>query len=149
MPLDEQSSIHCVVAKFMFVLACRVCFKQVFPATINTSTDVKKYVMSGGFFDYNEWHIDDVAERLENEIENNLVMPEYFSEEQWEKRGRKRYSEEVYSELVKGLKILRTAALYAHRIDYLLSGDDSEESFLRRLKKGLDDVEITFPYKEN
>lgn len=105
--------------------------------------------MSGGFFDYNEWHIDDVAERLENEIENNLVMPEYFSEEQWEKRGRKRYSEEVYSELVKGLKILRTAALYAHRIDYLLSGDDSEESFLRRLKKGLDDVEITFPYKEN
>jgi hypothetical protein len=33
--------------------------------------------------------------------------------------------------------MLRQAEVYAHRIDWLLSGDDSEESFIKRLVKDL------------
>ena len=48
---------------------------------------------------------------------------------------------EVVEEFKKGLKILKTAAIYAQRIDWLLSGDDGEESFKRRLKEELDELE--------
>jgi hypothetical protein len=48
---------------------------------------------------------------------------------------------EVLEELKKGLKILRTAAIYAQRIDWLLSGDDGEQSFKERLKEELDELE--------
>jgi hypothetical protein len=36
------------------------------------------------------------------------------------------------------LIVLRKAAVYAQRVDWLLSGDDGEETFLERLKKDLD-----------
>lgn len=48
---------------------------------------------------------------------------------------------EILEEFKKGLKILKTAAIYAQRIDWLLSGDDGEESFKERLKEELDELE--------
>jgi hypothetical protein len=48
---------------------------------------------------------------------------------------------EILEEFKKGLKILRTAAIYAQRIDWLLSGDDGEQSFKERLKEELDELE--------
>jgi hypothetical protein len=39
------------------------------------------------------------------------------------------------------MKVLRVAAVYAQRIDWLLSGDDGEESFLKRLKEELGQLE--------
>ena len=48
---------------------------------------------------------------------------------------------EVVEEFKKGLKILKTAAIYAQRIDWLLSGDDGEDSFKKRLKEELDELE--------
>jgi hypothetical protein len=48
---------------------------------------------------------------------------------------------EVIEEFKNGLKILKTAAIYAQRIDWLLSGDDGEESFKERLKEELDKLE--------
>lgn len=47
----------------------------------------------------------------------------------------------VLEEFKKGLKILKTAAIYAQRIDWFLSGDDGEESFKRRLKEELEELE--------
>lgn len=47
----------------------------------------------------------------------------------------------VLDEMKKGLKILKTAAIYAQRIDWLRSGDDGEESFKKRLKEELDELE--------
>ena len=44
----------------------------------------------------------------------------------------------VLDDMKKGLIALKVAAIYAHRIDWLLSGDDGEESFKRRLKEELD-----------
>lgn len=48
---------------------------------------------------------------------------------------------EILEELKKGLKILKMASIYAQRIDWLLSGDDSEDSFKRRLKENIDELE--------
>lgn len=60
---------------------------------------------------------------------------------------------EVIEEFKKGLKILKTAAVYAQRIDWLLSGDDGEESFKERLKEELDELEskplIDYEYWNN
>ena len=41
----------------------------------------------------------------------------------------------------KGYWILRKAAIYAQRIDWLLSGDDGEESFIRRLYDELEQLD--------
>jgi hypothetical protein len=48
---------------------------------------------------------------------------------------------EIIEEFKKGLKILKMASIYAQRIDWLLSGDDSEDSFKRRLKENIDELE--------
>jgi hypothetical protein len=39
------------------------------------------------------------------------------------------------------MKALRVAAVYTQRIDWLVSGDDGEESFLERLKEELGQLE--------
>jgi hypothetical protein len=39
------------------------------------------------------------------------------------------------------MKSIRVAAVYAQRIDWLISGDDGEESFLERLKEELGQLE--------
>lgn len=48
---------------------------------------------------------------------------------------------DVVEEFKKGLKILKMAAIYTQRIDWLLSGDDGEDSFKKRLKEELAELE--------
>ena len=53
------------------------------------------------------------------------------------------YSEETIKEFRKGVDILKKAQVYAHRIDWLMSGDDGEDSFHKRLEedlKGLEEI---------
>lgn len=77
--------------------------------------------MSGGFFEYQEYKIQQVAADLEDFILN----------------GSHAYSDETMKELNIGLQYLKLAYTYAHRIDYLLESDDSEASFRKRLKEDL------------
>ena len=51
-----------------------------------------------------------------------------------------KYSKETIKEFKKGLAILKKAYVYAQRIDWLLSDDDGEESFHKRLKEELDNL---------
>jgi hypothetical protein len=39
--------------------------------------------------------------------------------------------------------LLKRAEIYTHRIDYLLSSDDGEQTFHERLKKDLEELEKT------
>lgn len=48
------------------------------------------------------------------------------------------YTEETLQEFRNGIAALRRAYVYAQRIDWILSGDDNEESFHRRLKDELE-----------
>ena len=75
--------------------------------------------MSGGRFDYKQHHIEDIAEDIERVVKTS-------SDE---------FTPETLDELREGVRVLRLAATYAHRIDWLLSGDDGEDTFHKRLKE--------------
>lgn len=91
--------------------------------------------MSGGRFDYIERKIPYIAESIQEEIDsNNTKWEGFFSEPEW---NGERYTKETIEEFKKGIEALRKAYVYARRIDYLLSGDDGEETFHKRLKEEL------------
>ena len=50
------------------------------------------------------------------------------------------YSEATMEEFKSAVTILRSAYIYAHRIDWLVSGDDGEETFHIRLQEALNDL---------
>ena len=77
--------------------------------------------MSGGFFDYNQFKIERMAEEIE------LLLSENTHE----------YSEETLAELKTGMELLRKAYIYSNRIDWLLSGDDDQKSFHKRLAEDM------------
>lgn len=92
--------------------------------------------MSGGHFDYDQYRIDGIANEVEQIILKN--GNNQHDESDWEPVP---YSPEVIEEFKRGLKFLRIAAVYAQRIDWLVSGDDGEENFLLRLKNDLKEIE--------
>ena len=105
--------------------------------------------MSGGHFDYREYQINDIADGIEREIEKNgkpLTKDElkgyYWRNDNWYKQHPEdlfhyKYPDDVIEKFKEAVNILRKACIYAHRIDYLLSGDDGEENFLKRLDEEL------------
>lgn len=50
------------------------------------------------------------------------------------------YEERTLEEFRNGIEALRKAQIYAQRIDWLISGDDGEDSFHERLKEELDEL---------
>ena len=103
--------------------------------------------MSGGYFDYTQYQIDDIAEKLEHIITGAIERKDSPSEDyscehglSWAKSFLAECSPETLQEFKNGLLTLKQAAVYAQRIDWLLSGDDGEISFHQRLKKDLNDL---------
>ncbi len=166
--------------------------------------------MSGGHFDYQQYHIEDIADSIEREIEEAtkpkppLVWREdvtvfrkiddwhsvgiykgfktydeavrhlkkdkaYKFIREYEKNGRRiaefmeddkqievrelkyqeyedgeyypEYTDETIQIFSVAFTALRTAEIYANRIDWLLSGDDGEESLKERLEEELKKLE--------
>ena len=107
--------------------------------------------MSGGAFDYDQYKIRNISESIESLIEKNgkEKTPEElrsdWRDKSWyekypEDKFHYAYSKETIDEFKKAVTILRQAEIYAQRIDYLLSGDDGEETFHKRLKQDLDKI---------
>jgi hypothetical protein len=106
--------------------------------------------MSGGAFDYKQYNISMIADEIEQTIERSgrpktkeELKDEYWRGEDWykiypENLNHYKYPDDIIEEFKKGVDILRKAQIYAQRIDYLISGDDGEESFRERLKEDLD-----------
>lgn len=88
--------------------------------------------MSGGTFDYNQCRIQDIASDLEEIIKTNTIKDEdvYYTD----------FSDETIEEFKKGLEIIKKAYVYAQRIDWLVACDDGEDSFHRRLKDDLEEL---------
>lgn len=79
--------------------------------------------MSGGYFNYEQYKIEDVADSIGDLITRNAtrrIDPEVA------------YSPETIAKFVEAEKTLRQAAYMAHRIDWLVSGDDGEDTFHKR-----------------
>lgn len=92
--------------------------------------------MSGGHFNYDQYRIDQIAEDIAQIIRNN-------KNEELDEWGSKKgyfFPDEVIEEFKKAVQILDTAYVYVQRIDYLLSGDDGEDSFHSRLKDELNSL---------
>lgn len=77
--------------------------------------------MSGGHFDYDQYRINEIACQLKEDI---LFMKD-------------KYEENTIKEFKEAYKLLKKAAVYVERIDYLLSGDDGEDNFHERLAEDL------------
>lgn len=91
--------------------------------------------MSGGYFDYKQYQIADMANKIENVIKNNAEKDEWGYA--------RNYCPETIEKFNEAVKALRQAAIYVQRIDWLLSGDDSEESFISRLADDLTSPTLT------
>ena len=95
--------------------------------------------MSGGHFDYNQYRIGYIAESIESIVEKNRMPVDKKDRlDSWDDREfYYDYPDEIIEKFKEGVKILKQAEIYAQRIDWLLSGDDGEESFLKRLEEDL------------
>jgi hypothetical protein len=79
--------------------------------------------MSGGHFDYNQYRLEDLAVEVERLIARNGSAKE---------RGLEEYGTETLERFQRTVKALRQVGSMLQRIDWLVSGDDGEESFKER-----------------
>jgi hypothetical protein len=86
--------------------------------------------MSGGHFNYKQHHLLDMADSIGSAILNN----DSTEKNEWGDNIGSHYSPETIAEFEKAVKALKMAYVYAQRIDWLLSGDDGEDSFHKRLQ---------------
>lgn len=94
--------------------------------------------MSGGHFDYVQDRLLDVIESIQTEVAKNRVPYPKTGIQEWKlEYGGQRWEPEVIKEFKKGIKAIQKAYVYIQRIDWLLSGDDGEENFHKRLKEDL------------
>jgi hypothetical protein len=108
--------------------------------------------MSGGAFNYDQYKIGYMVDQIEETVVKNGVekTPEELKNEGWrdpdwykkypEDLFHYKYPDEVIEKMKEGIEVLKRAQIYAQRIDWLLSGDDGEESFLRRLEEELNEL---------
>ncbi len=94
--------------------------------------------MSGGHFDYNQYLIGSIADEIEHIIRINGKQKPEEDRNHFDSDYYYQYPPEVIEKFKEGLAILKQAEVYAQRIDWLLSGDDGNETFLERLKEDLD-----------
>jgi len=89
--------------------------------------------MSGGYFEYDQYKIAQIADMVEQLIISN----DNTELNEWGEQKGRHYSDKTIGEFAKGLQLLRQACVYAQRIDWLVSGDDGEDSFHSRLNEDL------------
>ena len=92
--------------------------------------------MSGGHFDYQQHRIQDIIDSIEHVIRNN----ENSDTNEYGETIGEFFSEKTINEFKTALTHLKKAYTYSHRIDWLLSGDDSEETFHERLQEELKEI---------
>ena len=84
--------------------------------------------MSGGHFDYKQYEIENIADEIGQIILDN----DSEEKDDWGDKGH-HYSAETIEQFKIAIEHLRKAKVYLHRIDWLISGDNDENSFHERL----------------
>lgn len=91
--------------------------------------------MSGGHFDYQQYRLSDIAEQIDHLVEtNNDQTKDKFGDP----KGCQ-FSRAVINRFVQASAMLRAVGDMVHEIDWLVSGDTGEDTFLKTwTEKGLD-----------
>jgi hypothetical protein len=109
--------------------------------------------MSGGRWDYLQYRFSDVVDDINNMVDKNGLekTKEEIEAEDWrdpdwykkypEDKFHYKYPDDVIEELKKGARIIQEAQIYMQRIDRLLSSDDGNDTFLKRLKDDLNKLQ--------
>jgi|688.fasta_scaffold2668857_2 hypothetical protein len=84
--------------------------------------------MSGGHFGYAQYKIEQISDQIAEIIRRNDTSEFPFSPA-------------VIQKMTEALRQLGISFVYAQRIDFLVSGDDDEETFEKRLKEDLEILE--------
>lgn len=92
--------------------------------------------MSGGHFNYKQYELGWIADEIEQTIVNNGKKKDY-KVESWEKDTYPCYPPEVIEKFREAVNKVKEAQIYINRVDWLLSGDDGNETFLKRLNDDL------------
>jgi hypothetical protein len=95
--------------------------------------------MSGGKFDYVQFRFAEVVETIRSAVDNN----ESNEDNGWGGTVGQHLPPDIIEKFTEAADLIERAQKMATRIDWLLSGDDGEDSFRRRWKEeGLDDLPI-------
>jgi hypothetical protein len=93
--------------------------------------------MSGGHFNYDQYRMLSIADEIQLLIETN-------DSQELDRYGHsigRNYKKEIIEKFKETEKLLRKTQILVQRIDWLVSGDDGEESFLIRLDKELSELD--------
>ena len=95
--------------------------------------------MSGGHFDYRQHDIGRIAETLEDELyaredsyDDRRIGLGALDPDNWIENP-----ERMREYIIASVKVLRLAEILTQRFDWIISGDDGEDSFYERLKNDL------------
>jgi len=90
--------------------------------------------MSGGYFGYNQYRLEDIASEIDELIaRNDSTELDGFGQE----IGR-HYPPDIIQKFDETRKTLRLAEAMAQRVDWLVSGDDGEDLFRSRWAEEVD-----------
>lgn len=89
--------------------------------------------MSGGAWDYKQYELGYIADEIEQLIRTN----DSTEKNEWGNEIGYHYDDKTIEEFKRAVTLIRQAQVYAQRIDWLVSGDDGEDTFHERLREDL------------
>ena len=92
--------------------------------------------MSGGHFNYNQYLLNEIIDEIDQLVHVNGK----YRTDDYGYDITQHYSEETIKRFKEAAIAVRKAFVYIHRIDWLVSDDDGEESFHERLNEELEKI---------
>ena len=115
--------------------------------------------MSGGYFEYRQFQIQEIIDAIEEYLSGRelddyevdeardrflrygIEDDGYEADNRRTRPNRNNYGKKTLSRMRNAVRALERAQIYAHRIDYLLSGDDDEDEFGKRLEEEIGELD--------
>ena len=112
--------------------------------------------MSGGAFDYKQYFIEYIADEIEQRLlkSGREIPQEVLSRDPWHSHWEDdfdtpqlypKYNRKTMDIMKRAVYVLRLAHIYAQRVDWMLSGDDGEDSLVERLEEELEELKKKYP----
>lgn len=107
--------------------------------------------MSGGFYNYKQFQLRELWQEMQDQLDRQgkektteeLYLSKEYYDEYPEDKLHPKFSEGIQEVLKEAIKYLKVAEVYTQRLDWFFSGDDGEQTFLERLEKDLQKLNLT------